>query len=35
MTDRREAMAYVLLRQEMEEFLYNEAELLDERRYEA
>jgi 3-phenylpropionate/cinnamic acid dioxygenase small subunit len=35
MTDRREAMAYVLLKQEMEEFLYHEAELLDERRYEA
>jgi 3-phenylpropionate/cinnamic acid dioxygenase small subunit len=34
MTDRREAMAHVLLKQEMEEFLYNEAELLDERRYE-
>jgi 3-phenylpropionate/cinnamic acid dioxygenase small subunit len=35
MTDRSEAMAYVLLKQEMEEFLYREAELLDERRYEA
>jgi 3-phenylpropionate/cinnamic acid dioxygenase small subunit len=35
MTDRREGMAYVLLKQEMEEFLYQEAELLDERRYEA
>jgi 3-phenylpropionate/cinnamic acid dioxygenase small subunit len=35
MTDRGEAMAYVLLKQEMEEFLYREAELLDERRYEA
>jgi 3-phenylpropionate/cinnamic acid dioxygenase small subunit len=34
MTDRSDAMAYVLLKQEMEEFLYNEAELLDERRYE-
>ena len=35
MTDRSEAMAYVLLKQELEEFLYREAELLDERRYEA
>jgi 3-phenylpropionate/cinnamic acid dioxygenase small subunit len=35
MTDRSEAMAYVLLKQELEEFLYHEAELLDERRYEA
>jgi 3-phenylpropionate/cinnamic acid dioxygenase small subunit len=35
MTDGREAVAYVLLKQEMEEFLYHEAELLDERRYEA
>jgi 3-phenylpropionate/cinnamic acid dioxygenase small subunit len=35
MTDRREAMAYVLLKQELEDFLYHEAELLDERRYEA
>jgi 3-phenylpropionate/cinnamic acid dioxygenase small subunit len=35
MTDRNEAMAYVLLKQELEEFLYREAELLDERRYEA
>jgi 3-phenylpropionate/cinnamic acid dioxygenase small subunit len=34
MTDRSEAMASVLLKQEMEEFLYYEAELLDERRYE-
>jgi 3-phenylpropionate/cinnamic acid dioxygenase small subunit len=34
MTDRRDAMAYVLLKQEMEDFLYHEAELLDERRYE-
>jgi 3-phenylpropionate/cinnamic acid dioxygenase small subunit len=33
-TDRHDAMAYVLLKQEMEEFLYHEAELLDERRYE-
>jgi 3-phenylpropionate/cinnamic acid dioxygenase small subunit len=33
MTDRSEAMASVLLKQEMEEFLYYEAELLDERRY--
>jgi 3-phenylpropionate/cinnamic acid dioxygenase small subunit len=35
MTDGREAVAHVLLKQEMEEFLYHEAELLDERRYEA
>jgi 3-phenylpropionate/cinnamic acid dioxygenase small subunit len=35
MTDHRDAIAYVLLKQEMEEFLYDEAELLDERRYEA
>jgi 3-phenylpropionate/cinnamic acid dioxygenase small subunit len=34
MTDRSDAMAYVLLKQEMEEFLYHEAELLDERGYE-
>jgi 3-phenylpropionate/cinnamic acid dioxygenase small subunit len=34
MTDLSDAMAYVLLKQEMEGFLYNEAELLDERRYE-
>jgi 3-phenylpropionate/cinnamic acid dioxygenase small subunit len=34
MMDRSEAMATVLLKQEMEEFLYHEAELLDERRYE-
>jgi 3-phenylpropionate/cinnamic acid dioxygenase small subunit len=34
MTDRHDAVAYVLLKQEMEEFLYHEAELLDERRYE-
>jgi 3-phenylpropionate/cinnamic acid dioxygenase small subunit len=32
--DRDDAMAYVLLKQEVEEFLYQEAELLDERRYE-
>jgi 3-phenylpropionate/cinnamic acid dioxygenase small subunit len=35
MTDRRDAIAYVLLKQEVEEFLYDEVELLDERRYEA
>jgi 3-phenylpropionate/cinnamic acid dioxygenase small subunit len=34
MMDRSEALASVLLKQEMEEFLYHEAELLDERRYE-
>lgn len=34
MMDRDDAMAYVLLKQEVEEFLYQEAELLDERRYE-
>ena len=34
MTDRRDAMAHLFLKQEMEEFLYNEAELLDERHYE-
>ena len=34
MADRSEALAYCLLKQEMEEFLYHEAELLDERRYE-
>jgi 3-phenylpropionate/cinnamic acid dioxygenase small subunit len=34
MTDPSEAMASVLLKQEMEDFLYDEAELLDERRYE-
>jgi 3-phenylpropionate/cinnamic acid dioxygenase small subunit len=34
MTDRHEAIAHMLLRQEIEEFLYREAELLDERRYE-
>ncbi len=34
MTDQSEAMASVLLKQEMEDFLYHEAELLDERRYE-
>jgi 3-phenylpropionate/cinnamic acid dioxygenase small subunit len=34
MADRSDAMAYFLLKQEMEEFLYHEAELLDERRYE-
>jgi 3-phenylpropionate/cinnamic acid dioxygenase small subunit len=35
MTDRSDAIAYVLLKQEVDEFLYHEAELLDERRYEA
>jgi 3-phenylpropionate/cinnamic acid dioxygenase small subunit len=35
MTDRRDAVAYALLKQEVEEFLYDEVELLDERRYEA
>ncbi|HSF31710.1 MAG TPA: 3-phenylpropionate/cinnamic acid dioxygenase subunit beta [Candidatus Tectomicrobia bacterium] len=35
MTNRGDAIAYVLLKQEVEEFLYHEAELLDERRYEA
>jgi len=34
MTDRSDALAYFLLKQELEEFLYHEAELLDERRYE-
>ena len=34
MTDDHEAMAHLLLKQEMESFLYHEAELLDERRYE-
>jgi 3-phenylpropionate/cinnamic acid dioxygenase small subunit len=33
MTGREEALARLLLRQEVEEFLYREAELLDERRY--
>src|SRR5919108_2458357 len=35
MTDQNEAIAYMLLKQELEAFLYHEAELLDERRYEA
>ena len=35
MTDRREEIARILLKQETEEFLYHEAELLDERCYEA
>src|SRR5262245_21958625 len=34
MMDRSEAIAYVLLKQEIEAFLYHEAELLDERGYE-
>jgi len=34
MTDRDEQITRLLLRQEIEEFLYREAELLDERRYE-
>jgi 3-phenylpropionate/cinnamic acid dioxygenase small subunit len=34
MTDRHEAIAHMLLKQEIEEFFYQEAELLDERRYE-
>src|ERR671925_543737 len=34
MMDQSDALAYFLLRQELEEFLYHEAELLDERRYE-
>jgi 3-phenylpropionate/cinnamic acid dioxygenase small subunit len=34
MTDRSEDIAYFLLKQQIEEFLYHEAELLDERRYE-
>ena len=34
MTDHHEAIAYMLLKQEIEEFLYHEVELLDERRYE-
>ena len=33
MPDRSDALAYFLLKQELEEFLYHEAELLDERRY--
>ena len=35
MTDRTDAMAELLLRHEIEGFLYHEAEILDERRYEA
>ncbi len=34
MPNRNEQVARLLLRQEIEEFLYHEAELLDERRYE-
>jgi 3-phenylpropionate/cinnamic acid dioxygenase small subunit len=34
MTDHHEAIAPLLLKQAIEEFLYQEAELLDERRYE-
>ena len=34
MTDQSEAIARLLLKQQIEEFLYHEAELLDERRYE-
>lgn len=34
MTDRGDELAHLLLKQQMEEFLYHEAELLDERRYE-
>jgi 3-phenylpropionate/cinnamic acid dioxygenase small subunit len=34
MTDHREALAHMLLKQEIEEFFYQEAELLDERCYE-
>jgi len=34
MTDRADQLARLLLRQQIEEFLYHEAELLDERRYE-
>jgi 3-phenylpropionate/cinnamic acid dioxygenase small subunit len=35
MTDQSEAIAQLLLQQQIEDFLYDEAELLDERRYEA
>jgi 3-phenylpropionate/cinnamic acid dioxygenase small subunit len=35
MTDWDEDIAYILLKQKLEDFLYHEAELLDERRYEA
>src|SRR5919108_4120836 len=34
MMDQSEAIAQLLLKQQMEDFLYHEAELLDERRYE-
>ena len=34
MTDHHEAIAHLLLKQAIEEFLYHEVELLDERRYE-
>jgi len=34
MADQREEMAQFLLKQQAEDFLYHEAELLDERRYE-
>jgi 3-phenylpropionate/cinnamic acid dioxygenase small subunit len=34
MTSHHEAIAYLLLKQEIEAFLYHEAELLDERHYE-
>ena len=34
MTDTNQRLARVLLKEEIEEFLYQEAELLDERRYE-
>ena len=34
MTDQSEAIAQLLLKQQIEDFLYYEAELLDERRYE-
>jgi 3-phenylpropionate/cinnamic acid dioxygenase small subunit len=34
MADQREEIAHMLLKQQIEEFLYHEAELLDERRYE-
>src|SRR6266487_2231748 len=33
MTDHRDAIAHILLKQQIEEFLYHEAELLDERRF--
>ena len=34
MTDQSEAIAQLLLKQQIEDFLYHEVELLDERRYE-